>query len=83
MTQTGPTILYDAYLFFPNRHPSILLPGSKKTIHVYFMFGIYLIFHNNNYHSVIICDIYNHLFESLHFSYLIICINNYDYHVCL
>ena len=30
-------------------------------------------------HSVIICDMYNHLFESLHFSYLIICINDYGY----
>ena len=27
--------------------------------------------------------IYNHLFISLHFSYLITCINKYAYHVCL
>ena len=37
------------------------------------MFSIYLIFPNNYCHSVIICDIYihNHLFLTLHFSYLI------------
>ena len=34
------------------------------------MFSIYLIFQNNYGHPVIICDMYNHLFESLHFSYL-------------
>ena len=34
------------------------------------MFSTYLIFSNNYGHPVIICDMYNHLFESLHFSYL-------------
>ena len=58
---------------------SIPLPGSKQTIRVYFMFSTNLIFSNNYSHPVIICDMYNHLFESLHFSYLIICMNNYGY----
>ena len=62
---------------------SIPLQGSKKTIHVYFMFSTYRIFLNNYCHPVIICDINNHLFVSLHFSYLIICMNKYGYHVCL
>ena len=52
----------------PYRH-AIPLPGSKQTIHVYFMFSTYLIFPNNYGHPIIICDMYNHLFESLHFSY--------------
>ena len=69
MTQTWPTDQY--------------APSSKKTIRVYFMFNTYLIFLNNYCHPVIICDIYNHLFVSLHFSYLIICMNNYGYHVYL
>ena len=46
---------------------------------MYFICGIYLIFPNNYCHSVIICDIENHLFVSFHFSYLIICMNNYGY----
>ena len=35
------------------------------------MFSTYLLFSNNYGHPVIICDMYNHLFESLPFSYLI------------
>ena len=38
---------------------------------MYFMFCTYLIFPNNYGHPVIICNMYNHLFLSLHFSYLI------------
>ena len=85
MTQTRPTDQYAADLFFPNRHAhlSIPLPGSKQTIHVYFMFSTYLIFPNDYCHSVIICDIFTHLFEYLNFSYFIICMNNYGYHVFL
>ena len=47
------------------------------------MFSTYLIFQNNYGHPVIICNMYTHLFVSLHFSYLIICMNNYDYHFYL
>ena len=43
------------------------------------MFSTYLIFSNDYGHPVIICDMYNHLFKSLHFTYLIICINSYGY----
>ena len=43
------------------------------------MFSTYRIFPNNYSHLVIICDLYNHLFESFHFSYLIIFMNNYGY----
>ena len=68
MTQTGTTVLYAADLFFLIGMLSIPLPGSKQTIHVYFIFSTYLIFPDNYGHPVIICTMFNHLFEYLHFS---------------
>ena len=41
----------------------------------------YLIFPNNYGHPVIICDMYNHLFEYLHFSYFTY--NNLYTYLCL
>ena len=81
MTQTGPTDQYVVDLFFPNRHAHLSLYQVLR-IHVYFMFNTYLIFPNDYCHPVIICNIFTHLFVSLYFSYFIICMNNYGYHVC-
>ena len=87
-TQSGPRYqnLYAVDLFFPNRHAhlslyqvlssrqsmcilcSVYISYSRIIIIIRYSYGIY---------------IYNHLFISLNFSYLIICINNYAYHVCL
>ena len=51
-------------------------PGSKQTINVYFIFRIYLIFPNNYFHSVIICDIYIY---TIIYSYLCIFISHYKH----
>ena len=50
------------------------------------MLSTYLIFPNNYGHPVIICNMYNHLFLSLHFSYLIshftLLHKHITYHIC-
>ena len=49
----------------------------------YSIFSTYLIFPTNYCHSAIICDIYtyNHLFISLHFSYLISHFTHFHIHI--
>ena len=86
-TQTGPRYhnLYAADLFFPNRHAHLSLYQvlSRQSIRilcfVYISYSRIIIVVRKSY----MIYIYNHLFISLHFSYLITCINKYAYHVCL
>ena len=86
-TQTGPRYqnLYAADLFFPNRHAHLSLYQVLSRQSMGILCSVYISYSRNNYyHSVIICDIYiQSLFISLHFPYLILCINNYAYHVFL
>ena len=86
-TQTGPEYqnLYAADLFFPNRHAHLSLYQvlSRQSIcilcFVYISYSQIIIVVRKSY----MIYIYNPLFISFHFSYLITCINKYAYHVCL
>ena len=86
-TQTWPRYqnLYAANLFFPNRHAHLSLYQVLRRQSICILCFVYI-----SYSRIIIVVrksymiyIYNHLFISMHFSYLITCINKYAYHVCL
>ena len=86
-TQTGPRYqnLYAVDLFFPNSHAHLSLYQvlSRQSIcilcFVYISYSRIIIVVRKSYMIYIYIYIYNHFFISLHFSYLITCINKYAY----